>query len=338
MWIVSIVLAGFLIGLGGLVIGDLPRVSSPVLVEQFVNPAESARITREQADIDSATATVATRLTESEQRLSNATNDVSTAQESFNTWIATRTATTDQAQDPEVIARTHGLEALRETERSAQQTRDDLVAEQRALQDREVANNRARAQMQAAALPAFERASFFQQLNVFALRLAFTLPLLLIAGLFLLRKKKGDYWPLQRGFILFAAYAFFVELVPYLPEYGGYVHYGVGILITLLVGHFVIRWMRNYLKTRAASETKAEDERRKSIAYDEALKKMAAHACPGCDRVLAASETPVDYCMHCGMHLFDRCPNCQARRFAFFRYCMACGAAAQGSQTQIKTA
>jgi hypothetical protein len=165
---------------------------------------------------------------------------------------------------------------------------------------------------------------------VFGLRLLFTLPLLAIAGLFMLQKAKGDYWPLKRGFILFALFAFFVELAPYLPEYGGYVRYGVGVLLTLLAGHFVIRWMRNYLKTREAAEAKAETERKQSIEYDTALKKMAASTCPGCDRVLSkAGDIPVDFCMHCGMHLYTHCPQCDARKYAFFRFCMKCGAPAK---------
>jgi predicted RNA-binding Zn-ribbon protein involved in translation (DUF1610 family) len=332
MWIVSVVLALFLIGLGGLIIGDLPRVADPVEISEFIDKPAADRIESERAAVQVQSGQIAQRVDAALQRLNDAGNDANSAQASFDAWIATRTATSDPTQDPEVISRTRNLERLREVERAAQQGYDDVRAEQEAQYQRIGTLDAQRAELEAAAWPRFERARFFQQLNVFLLRLAFTLPLLLIAGFFLLQKKKGDYWPLQRGFILFAAFAFFVELVPYLPEYGGYVRYGVGILVTLLVGHFVIRWMRNYLKSREAVEAKAETERRKSIAYDEALKKIAARACPGCDRPLAAADTPVDFCMHCGMHLFDRCPACETRKFAFFRYCMSCGTPAQSAQ------
>lgn len=331
MWAVSIVLAGFLIGFGGLVIGDLPKVSDPVRVESFVDPVAEAQVARTRAELARSEQAMAGKMQVAEAELTAAREDDKAAQASFANWIATRTATANRGQDPEVVARTRALDALKAKVRTAEAAQAAVANEELARQQAYGANEQRGEALRVAAGPRFEAARFGQELQVFALRLALTLPLLAISTWFLMQKAKGDYWPLKRGFVLFSAFAFFVELVPYLPEYGGYVRYGVGIALTLVAGAYGVRWMRGYLAGREVAEAKAETVRKSAIQYDEALKKMAAHTCPGCERTLAASETPADFCMHCGMHLFNHCAQCGTRKFAFFRYCMGCGTPATGA-------
>ena len=325
MWLVSLVLAGFLIGLGSLVIGDLPRVSHPVTVEQFVDPARQAALTKQAAALSGQSDAGQAKLKAADDDLSKAGAAYRSAKETFDNWIQTRTATGQRSEDPEVVARTHSLDQLKATETSAQAARDAAQSELDATTARVSQNDAAQAALKTAAEPQYERARFFEEMKVFGLRLALTLPLLVISAWMLLRQRGGDYWPMKRGFILFSTFAFFVELVPYLPEYGGYVRYSVGVILTLVLGHYGIKGMRAYLKAREADETRSEPERVKSVEYEEALRKMAARTCPGCERSLPATETPIDYCVHCGMHLFNRCPTCQTRKFAFFRFCMTCG-------------
>jgi hypothetical protein len=330
MWLVSFAFAAFLIGLGGRIIADLPKLESTLSIEDFVS--DSAALSDLRA---------AQRQSEAEQRdrqneraraeldLANASAAYNAAQSAFRNWIATRVATTDPAQDPEVITRNRDLDRLKTTERNAQVALETI--DRRLLEINQAMSSAAmrESEMLTAAGAAYERARFWRELHVFLVRLALTLPLLVIAGWLVANKRKADYWPLMRGFVLFALFAFFVELVPYLPSYGGYVRSGVGVILTAFAGHYIIRSMRRYLARRQEVERQSEAERRHSLKNDEALKKMSGNICPGCERpIQTTGDAPANFCVHCGMTLFDQCQACGTRKNVFFHYCPKCGAGA----------
>lgn len=350
MWLVSFAFAGFLTGLGNKIVGDIPKVEDSLTIEQFADPAALKAAKAALTASDKQGGEQAARLAQAQQSLKTQRNAYSSAREAYDNWIASRTATTDPAQDPEVIKRTRALDVLKEAERKSEIAVEEVEQEQLNTSQRREKQVRAEAEITNAAEGAFRAALFKQEMRVFGFRLALTLPLLAIAIWLVARKRKSDYWPLMRGFVLFALFAFFFELVPYMPSYGGYVRYVVGVLLTAVGGHYVIKAMRVYLAKRQEVEAQSEVQRRQSLGYEESLKKMAANVCPGCERaivtmgasgaVVAAAgtaTTPVaasmasNFCVHCSMKLFDQCRQCSTRKNAFFHYCPSCGTGAAAS-------
>jgi predicted RNA-binding Zn-ribbon protein involved in translation (DUF1610 family) len=329
MWIVSLVFASFLIGLGGTIIRDLPRVEEPLSIEQFADERalESARADlRRRGEVER---DLVDRRAQAALQLTAVSNAYQSARSSYSNWISTRTATTDPTQDAEVLQRTRNLDQLKTSEREAQiaveRIEKDLLDTRQALS----ALERTERQLLESAGKAYESAVFHQEFRVFAWRLALTLPLIVVAWWLVIRKRRSEYWLLYRGFIVFALFTFFVELVPYLPSYGGYVRYAVGIILTAVGGHYVIRAMRSYLARRRVVEQQTEVERRQALAPEDALKKMTANVCPACERALMTTgDTVADYCVHCGLKLFDRCNSCEIRRSVFFPFCPKCGTSA----------
>jgi thiol:disulfide interchange protein len=333
MAVVSLVFAGFLIGLGSQVVADLPKIEQALSPEQFTPPGQLQALRERQRAAQKA-------LTETEERQQRlrldataAANAYASARSAYGNWIAARTATTDPAQDPEVLQRTRALDGLQQRQREAQAAAEQADAAALQQQQAMAAMQRDEARMLDDARTAYEAALFRQELRVFGVRLAVTLPLLALAAWLVWKKRQSEYWPLWRGFVLFALFTFFFELVPYLPSYGGYVRSIVGIVLTVLAGLAVIKAMRRYLARRQQVEQQGEAERRRSLMHErheDALKKLGAGVCPGCERpVLTTGEVPADFCVHCGMTLFDHCRACGTRKNVFFRYCPKCGTGAE---------
>ncbi len=302
----AVVFAGFLIGLGSSVVGDLPQVEQTLSLEDFIDKPAATQLRATIASGQKAEEAADTALEQARLKHQTARANSSAARETFDNWLATRGATGRSDQDPELIRRTQALDARQ----SVQAAQTQLNALERAADG------------------GWQQAQRAQELRVFGYRLALTLPLLAIAGWLFAKKRKSTYWPFVWGFIYFALFAFFVELVPYLPSYGGYVRYVVGIVLTVLVGRQAIVALNCYLEKQKLAEALPDAQRREELSYDVALARLAKSVCPGCERPVDLKNDSIDFCPHCGIGLFDHCLPCHTRKSAFAKFCHACGTSA----------
>jgi hypothetical protein len=328
LWLVAFIFAGFLIGLGGLVVNDLPRVEHSVSQDDFIDKqnADAARalIKSLQGDVRNTN----DELERARLALTTTNADYRSAQDTFRNWLATRSVTEQGEQNPEVIKRTQELDKLKAAERKTQQAVEKLNETTLTLNQRMDKEQRGLQVLQEAADAKMQGAMRKQELRVFLYRLALTLPLLGIAGWLFVKKRKTSHWPFVWGFVFFALFAFFVELVPYLPSYGGYVRYIVGIVLTGVIGHYAIKALQRYLERQRAQEAAPDEQRREQLDYELVQARLAKGVCPGCERAYDMKSDANNFCGHCGLCVFNHCAKCNARKNAFSRYCFSCGATA----------
>ncbi|MGI3777545.1 MAG: serine endopeptidase [Janthinobacterium lividum] len=325
LWLVALLFAFCLVGLGSIVVDDLPRVERQAQRDDFLDAAAAqpyrvavGRAAQAEDDATAAGEQAALRLQAAQQAYAS-------AKDAFGNWLETRKATSLPGQDKDLVARTQGLDALNAARVEAQHAVD---AGNQAVLDAQQARSEAQGRLDALESDAGGRlaeANSRAELRVFGYRLALTLPLLAVAGWLFARARGSTWWPFVWGFILFALFTFFVELVPYLPSYGGYVHYGVGLLLTVLVGRYTIVSLNRYLARQKAAEQMPDRVRRDELDYDTALARLAKAVCPGCERPIDLKDAANDFCPHCGIGVFGRCGHCATRRSAFARFCHACG-------------
>ncbi|MBF0561147.1 MAG: hypothetical protein HQL37_03815, partial [Alphaproteobacteria bacterium] len=167
-------------------------------------------------------------------------------------------------------------------------------------------------------------------LKMFALRMAVVLPFLLLGVFTFVRWRKSRYGALAWGYILFSVYAFFFGVVPYLPNFGGYLRYVVGIVLTVAGGIYAIRGMQAYAERKRQELLLTSAERAKTISEEAAVASFRDHRCPSCDSNYAlpkmiSSEPEPSFCYHCGLQLYGTCAACGTINFVHFNHCKTCG-------------
>ena len=326
-WVIAALFAWFLIQVGASLIADLPLLSRAPEASQFRQEAALAAVQSRIEPLQQQSQRLQEELSGLSQRRGVAQENLRRERQSFDTWRAARAVTAQSDQNPEVLQRARQVDALLEQERQ-------LAEQQRQLEQRQQQLNARLAPLQGQQMDlerrgeqAYANARSRHEWIAFLIRLGFVLPVLALSVHLFRRHRGGDQWPFVWGFLLFALYAFFVELVPYLPSFGAYIRYGIGALLTYLGGRALMRWLRAYLRRKQSEQQAPQQERLQQIRYEKALQSLSRRQCPSCERFLSGADAPPpDYCMHCGLRIQTHCRSCDHHHPAFYPYCSACGA------------
>lgn len=324
-WLIALLFAFCLIQVGSSLIADLPLLSRRQPQERFLDTARAGQLERQLQPLQLRRDRLQGEIERLSERQLLAGEATAREQTSFDNWRAARSATEQAQQNPEVIARARQLDGLLRQEQRLRVQRSQLEADLQRAQG-ELAGPQG--QLEQLRRQARQRS----ELLAFAIRLAFVGPLLVLALWQFRRYRLSDQWPFVWGVLLFGLFAFFVELVPYLPSFGAYIRYGVGALITLVAGRALIRWLNAYLLRKQQEQAAPQQQRQRRIRYEKALQALARHQCPSCERNLPRQEgTLPSFCMHCGLQLQRHCGACGSQHLACFPYCPSCGVAAEGA-------
>ena len=325
LWLIALIFAGFLIELGGLVVADLPKAEKNYTIEMFLDSTQYHTTEENMLSIQKLIEVVY----QNKQKLLTERQTVQETkakkEESFQRWVETRAATQKDANNPEVVHRAHDLDSY---EDKFKKIDEKIVPIDKKIQELEnklsvLSDEKSLIYNEASRL--FYAAVQAQALRIFLYRLLLVLPLLSASAWLLYKKRKEKYWPFIWGFSLFSAFTFFVELVPYLPSYGGYVRYVVGLILTFFAGHIAIKALNKYLEDLQKQESLPAKERKIELSYDNILLKLSQKMCPACERGVDLDDLSKNYCPHCGFLLFINCMQCQTRKSNFDPFCFSCG-------------
>jgi hypothetical protein len=338
-YLISFLLAVFLIGLANRIIWDMDAVeSSP---EMFTFEAQTDirkyKIFRDslQADKD----LKLQELKEIDLALDLENIILSDEKSSFTSWISTRNATQSVSVNAEIKRRNRTMDSLQTSIKHWKAQEVILNSEIEMINEASRENAGLISEQRLKAAGFYDAAVRKYDLRIFLSRLLFVIPILFLGVWMLVKKRASSYWPLYRGFVFFSVYAFFVGLVPYLPSYGGYVRYAIGILLSVFLGIYAIRSLQAFVRRKKAELQRSTTERSKQIKDDVAETALENHMCPSCGKDFLINEihqsgtkkgaignfkiTP--YCRHCGLELFKNCDTCHTQNYAHLPHCYSCG-------------
>jgi predicted RNA-binding Zn-ribbon protein involved in translation (DUF1610 family) len=336
---ISVILCVFLILLCNKIIDDIDSASRRPLPERFEDKAKLSVLIAKQNALDLQIENLNSQKSLFEKTIQTATENYASEKQSFDNWVQTRRTLGSPDKDQEVIDRAKRLDEIYKikddwrAKLDSKQSEIEAVSKQNNALQKLIDNEKSKTQNR------YDKAVRQYELKVFLIRLLIVAPILALGIFFFIRYRRHKFWPLYFGFTLFAFYAFFFGLVPYLPSYGGYIRYTVGIIVSVGLGYYAIKTIRKYIDDRQAELKVSTDERSKKVQTEVAEKAFENHYCPSCgkDFMIKKWEFPVkgkendiqsvttDFCRHCGLELFSNCAKCENKNFAHLPFCSSCG-------------
>ena len=339
-YIIAIVLCGFLISLSGKLIDDVDQWEERPTVEEFEN---KELIEANQVEVDSLEEKIRIKrdkIESIESTIQIARNNYDDAKSSYDNWLAARKTVGSPKEDNEVRLRVKELDKFYVTKQEWEKEKASI--------EKEITNLNKEAYGFIEIIDTERDAAYELQdiairkydLKVFLIRLLFILPILLLGIFFIIKFRKHKYWPLFLGFVLFSFYAFFFGLVPYLPSYGGYIRYTVGIILSILFGIYFINKIKTFIERKKAELKESTSERALKVLAETAEKALDNHMCPSCGKDFIVKQWDkstgkksktegfgfvTNYCRFCGLELFKKCDSCGTDNFAHLPYCSNCG-------------
>jgi predicted RND superfamily exporter protein len=336
---ISTMLCFFLVLLSNRIIDDIDRLTESPMQDQFENKTARKELDKKMEMMAIEVDNLNNKKALLEKTIATAKENYTNEKQSFDNWLQTRKTLGSPDKDQEVISRAKQLDEFYKIE---QEWRAQLNAKQTELDQKEKEQALIQQKIDKEILVGsvkYDKAYKQYELKVFLIRLLFVGPILALGIFFFIRYRRHKFWPLFFGFTLFSIYTFFFGLVPYLPSYGGYVHYAVGIILSLGLGYYAIKTIRQFIEQKQAELKISTQERAKNVQTEVAEKAIDNHFCPSCgkDFLIKKWETPTknndsevyklvtNYCRHCGLELFKNCSSCGNKNFAHLPFCASCG-------------
>jgi predicted RNA-binding Zn-ribbon protein involved in translation (DUF1610 family) len=329
-YIIAIVLCGFLISLSGKLIDDVDEWKERPRVEEFQNTELLEKKESEIEKIDIKIELKEEKKSSIENTIKVVNNNYDNAKKSFDNWLEARKTVGSPNEDKEVLSRANELDEYYKTQQEWKKELSVISSEIQVLTKDKNEINEIIYNEEDKAYEEREKAIRKYDLKIFLIRLLFILPILLLGIFFIIKYRKHKYWPLFLGFVLF----------PYLPSYGGYIRYTVGIILSVLFGIYAINKIKKFIEHKKSELLVSTTERAKKVQTETAEKALDDHMCPSCGKDFIVKKWDksagkkdktetygivTNFCRFCGLELFKKCNKCDSENFAHLPFCSNCG-------------